>query len=582
MRFAAILAATALTLPLAHTASAGTAGVERPTLLAQAGQPDWPPNIGPRRGNGEGEKKREQNRERPKLGQPGPPPQKAPQPQANKPQRPPQGPGPMQPAPPAPRAERPQQPPKQAPQRQAEPPRKSAPQPAPKRAEPARPERPAAAPPRGEGPSRQADPRREKAGPGAEFLHRQKEQANERRKRPAEAPAKAPVPPKPEATPPKRNVQQRPEAEPRGEAAASQTPQLGIAGEREDPRVRELRQKLHQQRREAVRQADRPDRDEARRRGRDGRERPVEDDRRDRRGPPRGAAGFMLPFASGDIVQDSGDRVIVRRNGQLLIRSDSETDRLLRRARDVSVDELGGGRTRTIVTRPDGIRVITERDYDGEIIRRVRQYPDGNQVVLIDERGYDRRDREYEPGYFERSLPPLDLQMPQDRYIVEMQRASERELEDALMAPPVEGVERIYTLEEVRDSSRLRDKLRRVDLDAITFDTGSAAISRSQIGELSAIGQAIEDVLSRNPNEIFLVEGHTDAVGSDVSNLALSDRRAESVAIVLSENFDIPPENLVTQGYGEQYLKVPTETAERSNRRVAVRRITPLIQSTSR
>nr|WP_244665334.1 OmpA family protein [Afifella marina] len=150
------------------------------------------------------------------------------------------------------------------------------------------------------------------------------------------------------------------------------------------------------------------------------------------------------------------------------------------------------------------------------------------------------------------------------------------------MAPPVEGVERIYTLEEVRDSSRLRDKLRRVDLDAITFDTGSAAISRSQIGELSAIGQAIEDVLSRNPNEIFLVEGHTDAVGSDVSNLALSDRRAESVAIVLSENFDIPPENLVTQGYGEQYLKVPTETAERSNRRVAVRRITPLIQSTSR
>lgn len=290
----------------------------------------------------------------------------------------------------------------------------------------------------------------------------------------------------------------------------------------------------------------------------------------------------MLPFATGDVVQDSGDRVIVRRNGQLLIRSDSETDRLLRRARDVSVDELGGGRTRTIVTRPDGVRVITERDYDGEIIRRVRQYPDGDQVVLIDERGYDRRDREYEPGYFERSLPPLDLQMPRDRYIVEMQRASERDLEDALMAPPVENVERVYTLEEVRDSSRLRDKLRRVDLDSITFDTGSAAITRSQIGQLSAIGQAIEDVLSRNPNEIFLVEGHTDAVGSDVSNLALSDRRAESVAIVLSENFDIPPENLVTQGYGEQYLKVPTEAAERANRRVAVRRITPLIQSTSR
>ena len=58
----------------------------------------------------------------------------------------------------------------------------------------------------------------------------------------------------------------------------------------------------------------------------------------------------------------------------------------------------------------------------------------------------------------------------------------------------------------------------------------------------------------------------------------LSDRRAESVANVLSEQFEVPPENLVTQGYGEQFLKVPTEAAERLNRRVAVRRITPLMQ----
>jgi outer membrane protein OmpA-like peptidoglycan-associated protein len=39
----------------------------------------------------------------------------------------------------------------------------------------------------------------------------------------------------------------------------------------------------------------------------------------------------------------------------------------------------------------------------------------------------------------------------------------------------------------------------------------------------------------------------------------------------------VPAENLVTQGYGEQYLKVPTQDAERANRRVAARRITPLI-----
>ena len=74
-----------------------------------------------------------------------------------------------------------------------------------------------------------------------------------------------------------------------------------------------------------------------------------------------------------------------------------------------------------------------------------------------------------------------------------------------------------------------------------------------------------------------MIEGHTDAIGTPDDNLSLSDRRAETVAVALTEQFQVPPENLVTQGYGEQYLKVPTHGPERANRRVAVRRITPLI-----
>ena len=41
--------------------------------------------------------------------------------------------------------------------------------------------------------------------------------------------------------------------------------------------------------------------------------------------------------------------------------------------------------------------------------------------------------------------------------------------------------------------------------------------------------------------------------------------------------FGVPIENLVTQGYGKQFLKVETEAPERLNRRVAFRRITPLL-----
>jgi len=85
-------------------------------------------------------------------------------------------------------------------------------------------------------------------------------------------------------------------------------------------------------------------------------------------------------------------------------------------------------------------------------------------------------------------------------------------------------------------------------------------------------------MIRRNPDEMFLIEGHTDAVGSGAYNLALSDRRAESVALALTEYFDVPPENMVVQGYGETELRVPTAGDEPRNRRAVVRMISPLMQ----
>ena len=53
----------------------------------------------------------------------------------------------------------------------------------------------------------------------------------------------------------------------------------------------------------------------------------------------------------------------------------------------------------------------------------------------------------------------------------------------------------------------------------------------------------------------------------------------ETVALALSQYFQVPPENLVTQGYGERFLKIDTQTSERVNRRAAVRNITGLLQN---
>ena len=116
-----------------------------------------------------------------------------------------------------------------------------------------------------------------------------------------------------------------------------------------------------------------------------------------------------------------------------------------------------------------------------------------------------------------------------------------------------------------------------IDIDTITVDTGSWAVPPGEVGRLEAIADALLRAIRANPNEIFLIEGHTDAVGSDIDNLSLSDRRAEAIAIVLTDRYGVPAENLTTQGYGEQFLKVPTSGPERENRRAAVRAIAPLL-----
>jgi outer membrane protein OmpA-like peptidoglycan-associated protein len=155
--------------------------------------------------------------------------------------------------------------------------------------------------------------------------------------------------------------------------------------------------------------------------------------------------------------------------------------------------------------------------------------------------------------------------------------AGEDEIELFLAEPPLEQAARVYSVDEVKRSARVRDTVRRVEIGDLTFDTGEATVERDQVGSLTKVANAMLRLLERNPGEVFLIEGHTDAVGTDESNLELSDRRAETVATLLTDLYDVPPENLVTQGYGERYLKVETEDEERANRRATVRRITPLV-----
>jgi len=271
------------------------------------------------------------------------------------------------------------------------------------------------------------------------------------------------------------------------------------------------------------------------------------------------------------IIREPGRIIIQDPNGQSFIRH-SDTDRFRVGARDVRVVRSGND-MRTVVVRPDNSEIITINDRDGRLLRRIRRDQRGRETILID----NSFQGSAAIGSFYVDLPPPVLLIPADRYIVEAEDASPELIYETLIAPPVERIERRYTLDEILYSPAVRQRMPSIDLDTINFETGSAEILPDQAAKLQAIADGLNPAIERNPREVFLIEGHTDAVGSDEDNLSLSDRRAETVAALLTQQFHVPEENLTSQGYGEQYLKIPTDGPERRNRRVTIRRITPLL-----
>ncbi len=271
------------------------------------------------------------------------------------------------------------------------------------------------------------------------------------------------------------------------------------------------------------------------------------------------------------------DRTIIREGGRTFIHH-NEVDRFRYGAHDVRMERRGNQNV-TIVVRPGGERVVTVLDDNGYLLRRTRILPDGREIIIIDNRP---RVSGVGLGGFFVALPPPVIRIPRERYIVDVDRAPPALLYETLTAPPVDVIERPYSLEEIRYSAALRDRMPRIDVNTVTFETGSWELTPDQIGLLAGIAEGLNRAIQHNPQEVFLIEGHTDAVGADVDNLSLSDRRAESVALALTQQFGVPAENLTTQGYGEQFLKVPTQGPERANRRVTVRRITPLLAGNAR
>ncbi len=206
------------------------------------------------------------------------------------------------------------------------------------------------------------------------------------------------------------------------------------------------------------------------------------------------------------------------------------------------------------------------REYWREVIVRDEDLLQRRLLRERRQRQAELQDSEYEVELSDEYDPDL---VRDDVYAAEV---DDEELEDVLVAPPRRKLDRRYSIEEVEASPELREAMPRVEIDTVHFGFNEAFVRAEEVENLDRIAEIIERILSKHPRERFVIEGHTDAVGSDASNLALSRQRSAAIKKALTTYYVIPERNLQTIGLGERYLKIPTAEAEQENRRVSVSR----------
>ncbi len=108
-----------------------------------------------------------------------------------------------------------------------------------------------------------------------------------------------------------------------------------------------------------------------------------------------------------------------------------------------------------------------------------------------------------------------------------------------------------------------------IRLIGLSFSSGSARIG---VGNYQLLDKVIE-VLKLYPGSRVIVEGHTDAFGSDNSNLILSKERADAVRFFLINSANLDESKIEALGFGETrpFANNDTPQGRALNRRIDVK-----------
>lgn len=128
-----------------------------------------------------------------------------------------------------------------------------------------------------------------------------------------------------------------------------------------------------------------------------------------------------------------------------------------------------------------------------------------------------------------------------------------------------------YAPEEIAETQNIAAALqeqRSVELD-IEFEFNSDRPTPDGLQKIANFAEAVRQLFDDVP--MLSILGHTDAVGSDSYNQALSERRAIAVRDRLASAHGFPPARLMARGRGESALKFPDDPEADGNRRVEIR-----------
>jgi outer membrane protein OmpA-like peptidoglycan-associated protein len=104
-------------------------------------------------------------------------------------------------------------------------------------------------------------------------------------------------------------------------------------------------------------------------------------------------------------------------------------------------------------------------------------------------------------------------------------------------------------------------------LGDVLFETGRAELKPGSVAKLDQLA----DFLKQYPERRVTIEGHTDNVGSEDSNIGLSQRRADAVRSYLMR-MGVDPSRITSTGMGESMPVTTNETeaGRQQNRRVEI------------